>query len=364
MKRTWIEWGGYTLKRSDDVAGTAVPLVSVCLPVYNGAATVGETISSLLSQSYPNFEIVVSDNASTDGTREVVSAFGDTRIRYRRNDTNVGAFPNWNLAIRATRGEYVAVYHADDVYHPDILSAESEFMEAYPGAGAVFAMDEWIDDRGRRIGGSRLPPELAGRYLYGFCEVFESLLLHGNNFLRCPTFMTRRTVFDRVGYFDERLEPFRSARDLDFFLRLLREFPIGIIDRKLVRYRISQRQGTADTVYLRTGDSDHHRVMDQFLSLAGGPVVFPKQATDAYEFSRNVDELFRATNCIVRGDITGGTSLLRKAREGILGMAVSSVSRWAYVAYAWSLSLVLALGLAPKARGVLLRILAVRFRYY
>jgi len=349
---------------SDDAAGTAVPLVSICLPVYNDADTVGETLSSLLGQSYPNFEIVVSDNASTDGTREVVGSFRDPRIRYRRNETNVGAFPNWNLAIRDARGEHIAVYHADDVYHAEILAVESGFLSGHPEAGAVFALDDWIDEEGRRIGESRLPPELSGRGLYGFPEVFESLLLHGNDFLRCPTFMARRTVFDRVGFFDERLEPFRSARDLEFFLRLLREVPIGVVDRKLVRYRISKRQGTTESVYLRTGESDHIRVMDHFLSLAGGVRAFPKRAGDAFEFSRKVDELFRATNCIVTGDIARGTSLLREARGGLSGMAFSSASRWMYAAYAWLLSGVLALGLAPRARGVLLRILAARFRYY
>lgn len=352
------------MKQGNEVAGTVVPLVSVCLPVYNDGDTVGETISSLLGQAYPNFEIVVSDNASTDGTREIVASFNDPRIRYRRNDNNVGAFPNWNLAIRDARGEYIAVYHADDVYHADILAAESDFLSGHPEAGAVFALDDWIDEDGRWFGDSRLPPELSGRNLYRFPEVFESLLLHGNNFLRCPTFMARRTVFDRVGFFDEQLEPFRSARDLEFFLRLLREYPIGVIDRKLVRYRISKKQGTTESVYLRTGESDHHRVMDHFLSLAGGPVVFPKQAAGAFEFSRKVDELFRATNCIVTGDIAAGTSLLREARKGLSGLAVSSASRWVYAAYAWLLSGVLAMGLAPRARGVLLRILAVRFRYY
>lgn len=352
------------MKPRVEVEGTDVPHISVCLPVYNDADTVGETISSLLGQSHSNFEIVVSDNASSDGTREVVASYDDPRIRYRRNDHNVGAFPNWNLAIRDARGEHIAVYHADDVYHPDILAAESDFLSGHPEAGAVFTMDDWIDEDGRRIGESRLPPELVGRNLHGFHDVFESLLLHGNNFLRCPTFMARRAVFDRVGFFEEQVEPFRSARDLEFFLRLLREYPIGIIDRKLVRYRISKRQGTSDAMYLRTGESDHIRVMDHFLPLAGGPQAFPKRVADSYEFGRKVDELFRATNCIVTGDITQGTALLREARKGLSGMAASSASRWVYAAYAGLLSGVLALGLAPRARGVLIRILASRFRYY
>lgn len=352
------------MKQRHEVVVTGVPLVSICLPVYNNADTVGETLSSLLRQSHSNFEIVVSDNASTDGTREIVESFRAPRVRYRRNETNVGAFPNWNLAVREARGEHIAVYHADDVYHADILTAESGFLSEHPEAGAVFALDDWIDEEGRRIGESRLPPELVGRNLYDFHDVFESLLLHGNNFLRCPTFMARRTVFELVGFFDEQLEPFRSARDLEFFLRLLREYPIGIIDRKLVRYRISKLQGTSATVYLRIGESDYHRVMDHFRSLAGGEVVYSRDATDTYDFSRKVDELFRATNCIITGDIAGGALLLRFARMRLFRMAVSSLSRWVYVAYAYLLSAALALGLAPRIEGVLRKILANRFRYY
>jgi glycosyltransferase involved in cell wall biosynthesis len=350
---------------SDDAAGTAVPLVSICLPVYNDADTVGETLSSLLGQSYPNFEIVISDNASTDGTREVVGSFRDHRIRYRRNETNVGAFPNWNLAIRDARGEHIAVYHADDVYHPDILAVESGFLSGHPEAGAVFALDDWIDADGRWIGESRLPPGLSGRSLHGFPEVFESLLLHGNNFLRCPTFMARRDVFDRVGYFEERLEPYRSARDLEFFLRLLREYPIGIIDRIFVRYRISKRQGTADAVYLRTGESDHHRVMDHFItSLGDGVPAYPEDAIRSYRFFRNVDLLFRATNCVLKGEIAEAGGLAAEGRKGLIPLSGFRASRFPHIAYAWLLSGAIALGIAPALAPALKKVLAARSAYY
>jgi glycosyltransferase involved in cell wall biosynthesis len=352
------------LKRSDDVAGTAVPLVSVCLPVYNGAATVGETISSLLGQSHPNFEIVVADNASADRTGEIVASFNDPRIRCRRNDHNVGVFTNWNLAVRDARGEYIAVYHADDVYHPDILTAESDFLSGHPEAGAVFALDDWIDEDGRRIGEARLPPELSGRILYGFHEVFESLLLYGNNFLRCLRFMARRAVFDCVGYFDERLEPFRSARDLDFFLRLLREFPIGIIDRKLVRYRISKRQGTAGTVYLRTGDSDHHRVMDYFLAQQGGTEGYSTVAIQAYNFYCKVDLLFRAANYVLIDDMVNAKKLIFEGRTGIARLARFNLCRWAYVLFAWCCSAALRLGWGRALKPLVSRAMAFRIVYY
>jgi glycosyltransferase involved in cell wall biosynthesis len=97
-----------------------VPLVSVVIPTYNRARSVVRAIESAQRQSYPNIEIVVTDNASTDGTEEVVRALAekDRRIRYFRNEQNLGPVPNWKKGIQLAQGEYVKILFSDDSLEP------------------------------------------------------------------------------------------------------------------------------------------------------------------------------------------------------------------------------------------------------
>ena len=95
-----------------------VPKVSIGLPVFNGAKYLAGTLDRLLSQTYPDFEIVVSDNASTDETSEICADYcnRDKRIRYFRNNSNIGAAPNFNRVFELSRGAYFAWAAYDDVH--------------------------------------------------------------------------------------------------------------------------------------------------------------------------------------------------------------------------------------------------------
>lgn len=100
------------------------PLVSICIPVFNGKKYISETIESILTQSYGNVEIVIQDNASIDGTWELLQEFASryTKIRIARNAQNYGMTANWNLAISRANGEYVMLLSADDTLGSDFLS--------------------------------------------------------------------------------------------------------------------------------------------------------------------------------------------------------------------------------------------------
>jgi glycosyltransferase involved in cell wall biosynthesis len=100
---------------------TSMPKVSVCIPVYNGAKTVVRSITSVLNQSYQNFECIVMDNHSTDSTVEIVEAFSDKRIRIVCNESNVGLVANHNECLKRARGELIQFVHADDWLLPGCL---------------------------------------------------------------------------------------------------------------------------------------------------------------------------------------------------------------------------------------------------
>ena len=133
------------------------PLVSICMPAYNAANTIRNALNSLLLQSYKNFEITVSDNASTDDTLKIVSDFEDPRIKIHRNEINIGGEANFNLCIKLATGKYTTIFHADDVYEPNMLEMQVAFLETNHQAGAVFTQASLIDEAGKKIGKINLP---------------------------------------------------------------------------------------------------------------------------------------------------------------------------------------------------------------
>ncbi len=132
----------------------AEPLVGIGMPVYNGMRYVAEAIGSICAQSCPALELVICDNASTDGTADVCREFAaaDPRIRYYRNDSNIGAHPNYNRTFELARGKYFKWAPHDDVLHRDFLAACVEALEADPGAVICQSQLDYIDDRGNKLG--------------------------------------------------------------------------------------------------------------------------------------------------------------------------------------------------------------------
>jgi hypothetical protein len=130
------------------------PLVSIGIPVYNGEAYLADAIASVLAQTMGDLEVVVSDNASTDGTRAIVEQFAraDARVRYCRNETNLGAAPNYNRAFALSRGRYFKWLAHDDRIEPDYLDRTMRAMEGRPDVVLCNTAVDVIDEHGRIIG--------------------------------------------------------------------------------------------------------------------------------------------------------------------------------------------------------------------
>lgn len=127
---------------------TAVPRLSVGLPVYNGQNYLSKSLDALLAQSYSEFELIISDNASTDGTEEICRHYAamDPRIRYLRQPRNIGAVPNHNFVLREARGELFKWASHDDLYGPDLLARCVEALEAHPNVVLSHADMAIIDE--------------------------------------------------------------------------------------------------------------------------------------------------------------------------------------------------------------------------
>jgi glycosyltransferase involved in cell wall biosynthesis len=129
------------------------PKVSIGLPVYNGERYLAEALDSLLAQTFGDFELIVADNASTDGTSDICRRYAerDRRIRWVRNDTNIGVYRNCNKVFRLSAGQYFKLACADDVCHPEMLARCVEVLDADPAVVATYARTRFIDADGNPL---------------------------------------------------------------------------------------------------------------------------------------------------------------------------------------------------------------------
>ena len=203
------------------------PLVSICLPTYNAGKTVMSTLQSVLNQTYQNLEILVVDNASTDNTMSLLLQVNDPRLVIHRNERLIDGHANWSKSIELATGEYIAVFHADDLYLPDMVEKQVRVLQDNPSVGAVFTMANLINDRDEVVGETKLPAKLRGKVIYHFPEIFFGILENGN-FLVCPSSMVRGKLYKELAPFD--VDRFGTCVDLDMWLRILGKGPVGVLD--------------------------------------------------------------------------------------------------------------------------------------
>ena len=278
---------------------TNLPRVCICIPTYNAEKTVRATLSSVLGQTYGNLTIQIVDNHSTDGTIAVVEGFTDPRISVNRNPVNIGGEGNFNRCIELATGKYTAIFHADDVYEPDMVTSQVAFLETHPDAGAVFTQALLIDEADRTIGAINQPLELAATGpIHHFPEIFKAILKH-SNFLICPSVMARTSVYQQeIKYW--RGELFGSSGDLDVWLRMLQRGPVGVLPEASMRYRISSSQWSAN-VRLDTRRAAFFTVIDHYLAQPSVHKLLDANDIINYERLEHRDQVMRATNAIIKG---------------------------------------------------------------
>jgi glycosyltransferase involved in cell wall biosynthesis len=202
-------------------------LVSIVLPAYNAASTVIQTLRSALAQTYPDLEVIVVDDGSTDGTAEVAAGISDTRVRVLSVD-NGGVSRARNIGIAQALGSYIAFLDADDIWRPEKLERQLAALDAHPDAGFCVTGGEWI---------GRLNEPLAARQapIVDSPDPTEALLLHSMVVGYISSGLVRRTVLDQVGQFDPELS---QTADWDLWLRLSLATTFAVIREPLMQYRI------------------------------------------------------------------------------------------------------------------------------
>jgi len=236
--------------------------VSVIIPAYNKAALTVQTVESVLNQTYPNIEVIVVDDGSTDNTREQLSIYG-RRIRYVYKE-NGGACSARNLGIQLAQGEFIGFLDCDDLYVENKIALSVAYLKENPRFGFIHTAVHFIDDKNNIIG-HRSHPEsrregwIAPRLIFG-------------NYICNSTIVVRRPCLDKVGFFDE---SFFMPADWDLWLRLAESYQVGFLDKPLTQYRVSAHYILSN---LEKSQEEEETVIEKyFLRHSNLPVTFKKR---------------------------------------------------------------------------------------
>jgi glycosyltransferase involved in cell wall biosynthesis len=191
------------------------PLVSVCVPAYNAERTLVPTLDSILAQDFDDFELVVVDNHSTDGTADILSRYRDPRVRVCTNDATLPMAENWNRSVELARGELFKLVCSDDMITPQCLSEQVAVMRD-PAVAVVCSLFDIVDDDGAVLSKGHGAAELLGRH--SAAEAVRVLVRSlPDDIGPSAAFMFRTEDFRRTSGFRP---DFHYTFDIDLWIRL------------------------------------------------------------------------------------------------------------------------------------------------
>lgn len=213
---------------------SGLPLVSIVIPAYNAAEYLCEAIDSVLDQSYPNIELIVLDDGSTDGTSEILKRYPEGDF-YRESHPNMGQAATLNKGWAMSKGEFLGYLSADDTLLPDAVEMLVGYFDQDSSVAMVYCDYEYMDQNSSALKTIRLPE-------FSYSEMILKILC-----IPGPGALWRRTAFEKCGGWDESL---RQLPDYEFWLRLSLYGSFYHVPNSLARFRVhtgSQTYSAADT---------------------------------------------------------------------------------------------------------------------
>ena len=243
------------------MSGDLTPRVSVVVPSYNNASFIEATMDSILAQSFEDFELVVADHSSVDGTWELLQHYRtDPRVRLLRTEAGGGAPRNWERVTAAAGGQLLKLVCGDDIIYPDCLRMQVEAMDANPEVVLVAAQRDLIDVRGAILMSRRGLAGLTGR-VAGRMAARRTVVVGANIFGEPACVLIRRKTLQDAGGWDGR-HPY--VIDEATYVNVLLRGDFFGIDRSLAAFRLSSSQWS---VHLAREQS--HQVIGFHHRLAG-----------------------------------------------------------------------------------------------
>lgn len=218
------------------------PELSIIMPVYNSVKYVAEAVNSLLSQSFTNFELIIINDASTDGSTDVLKNFKDSRIKLLNNNKNGGIVYSRNRGLAKARGKFVAQFDSDDVALPEKFEKQIGFLKKNPGFGMVGSWVRMIDGDGKMMKEKwKLPAKP---------RLIPAIMLFRNYFVQ-STIVVRREAIPEGGY----RSGFDVVEDYQMWIDIAKKYPTWNLPEYLVNYRVHGLSATnSDTGRLRNQD--------------------------------------------------------------------------------------------------------------
>ncbi|HEY9676170.1 MAG TPA: glycosyltransferase [Waterburya sp.] len=214
-----------------------MPTISVIVPAYNAERTVLETITSVLNQTFSDFELIVINDGSTDRTIELLNTVNDPRLK-------VFSYPNGGLSAARNRGisqasgEFIAFLDADDLWSADKLELQLAALQQNPEAGVAYSWNYCMDEQGESFYAD--PPIFATDQVYAQL-LMDNFIVNGSNCL------IRRQAVESVGEFDKEVA---GSADWDYWLRLALHWPFVVVPKHQVFYRISSGSMSANVEFM------------------------------------------------------------------------------------------------------------------
>lgn len=208
------------------------PAVSVLIPARDAEATIGATLQSIRRQTFRDFEVVVIDDGSVDGTMQVVEALGDPRFRGYRYP-NAGLATTRNRGLEKARGEFVTFIDADDLWTPDKLEDQVAAIRSDADAGGAYSWTVFVDEGGRYLF-AKEPSHVQGRVREALLDGF--FIASGSNVI------LRRVCVEETGWFDPMFDP---CSDWEYLVRFSGRWPLLVVPRYHVFYRLSSSSMTS-----------------------------------------------------------------------------------------------------------------------
>jgi glycosyltransferase involved in cell wall biosynthesis len=258
-----------------------MPTVSVIIPSYNHEKFIKECIESVLEQSFQDFEIIITDDGSADNTVREIKAFSDPRIKLFVHPENRGACIAANNCLEHASGKYIAVLSSDDIWYPEKLELQVDFLEKHPDIAGVFGKADWIDEKNQLITDKDFPYKeifnVNNRSRFEWLRYF----FKKGNCLCHPCSLIRRECYDEIGMFDPSMA---SLPDLDLWVRLCFKYQIYIMDRKLIRFRVLKNAENASGNNLsnyRRIKFEYKQILNHYLAIQDPDellLIFPEAA--------------------------------------------------------------------------------------
>jgi hypothetical protein len=202
----------------------AAPTISVLMSVYNGARFLRSAVESVLAQTCRDFEFIVVDDGSTDGSAELLAGFQDPRLRLARNPDNVGLTRSLNRCLELARGRFIARMDSDDIAHPERFARQLEFLGAHPGIGVLGTAYTNMDRGGRPLFRSSFAGEHGFLVWYLF---FQNPIAH-------PSVMISAEALRKVGGYRPEI---RYGQDHDLWWRMAQNTRLCNLPEPLMRLR-------------------------------------------------------------------------------------------------------------------------------